>query len=66
MLNTATPQVRALRKIASANQGPRNEKSLALHLITPKPRRQANNIHGQLGTERCWHCIKAKKKVNLL
>ena len=56
-------QVRALRKIASAKDGPRNERLLAAALISVPPKRQANNVHGQTGTDRCSFCIKSKKKV---
>jgi hypothetical protein len=58
-------QVRAFRRIASTNDGPRNEKSLASMLISERPKRRPNNMYGQFGTERCLFCIKSKKKVDL-
>ena len=55
-------KVKLFRRIASAGQGNRDERSLASYLVR-KPKRAGNNFTGQTGLERCSACVKAKKKV---
>jgi hypothetical protein len=55
-------KVKVFRRIASASEGIRDERSLASFLVR-KPKRGGNNFTGQSGLERCTFCIKAKKKV---